>query len=220
MQQSYRYKISAVDTCGTESPKSSYHKTIHLNINAGLNDTWNLIWEGYQGFSFGSYRIYRGTDSTKMQLLTTIPSNISSYTDLNPPSGKVFYQIEIEAPHACYPDSVYSKANTNYNSSRSNTVNNLMAPNIGIAEISTKNISLIVYPNPNNGKFMLDLSSKNYVDAELQILNNVGQLIMAKSIEFSSSYNESFDMKKLSKGVYYIRLLTDNEILTGKFIIQ
>jgi len=220
IQQSYRYKISAVDTCGVESPRSDYHKTIHLNINAGLNDTWNLIWEGYEGFNFGSYRIYRGTDSTQMTLLTTIPSNLSSYTDVSPPAGKVYYQIEIEAPHACYPDTIYSKANTNYNSSRSNTVNNMMAPNIGISEISNKNINLIVYPNPNDGKFMIDLSSKIPIDGQLQIHNNIGQLLMTKSIKFNSSYNESFDMNNLSKGVYYIRLLTDNEVLTGKIIIQ
>jgi PKD repeat protein len=122
--QSYRYKIAAVDTCGGVTLLSNYHKTIHLTINAGLNGSWNLIWDGYQGFNFSTYRIYRGTSTANMVLLTQLPSSSTSYTDLNPPSGTVYYQIEVIKSSGCYPDTVVSKANTNYNTSRSNTANN------------------------------------------------------------------------------------------------
>lgn len=122
--QSYRYKIAAVDTCGGVTLLSDFHKTIHLTINAGLNGSWNLIWDGYQGFQFSTYRIYRGTNANNMSLLTQLPSTAKSYTDLNPPTGTVFYQIEVIKSTGCYPDTVVSKANTNYNTSRSNTANN------------------------------------------------------------------------------------------------
>ncbi|OIP02268.1 MAG: hypothetical protein AUJ98_01820 [Bacteroidetes bacterium CG2_30_33_31] len=122
--QSYRYKIAAVDTCGGVTLLSTFHKTIHLTINAGLNGSWNLIWDGYQGFAFNTYRIYRGTSSTNMSLLTQLPSSSTSYTDLNPPTGTIYYQIEVIKASGCYPDTVVSKANTNYNTSRSNTANN------------------------------------------------------------------------------------------------
>jgi PKD repeat protein len=122
--QSYRYKIAAVDTCGGVTLLSDFHKTIHLTINAGLNGSWNLIWDGYQGFPFSTYRIYRGTNASNMSLLTQLPSTATSYTDLNPPGGVVYYQIEVIKSSGCYPDTVNSKANTNYNTSRSNTANN------------------------------------------------------------------------------------------------
>lgn len=122
--QSYRYRIAAVDTCGGVTLLSDYHKTIHLTINAGLNGSWNLIWDGYQGFPFSTYRIYRGSSAATMTLLTQLPSTATSYTDLNPPTGTVFYQIEVIKTSGCYPDTVVSKANTNYNTSRSNTANN------------------------------------------------------------------------------------------------
>jgi PKD repeat protein len=122
--QSYRYKIAAVDTCGGVTLLSDFHKTIHLTINAGLNGSWNLIWDGYQGFPFSTYRIYRGTNANSMSLLTQLPSTATSYTDLNPPTGTVYYQIEVIKNSGCYPDTVTSKANTNYNTSRSNTANN------------------------------------------------------------------------------------------------
>ena len=122
--RAYRYRLAAKDTCGAITLMSTYHKTIHLTINAGLNGSWNLIWDGYTGFQFGSYRIYRGTSTSNMSLLTQLPSTSTSYTDLNPPSGQVYYQIEVVKSGGCYPDSTFAKANTNYNVSRSNTANN------------------------------------------------------------------------------------------------
>ncbi len=122
--KAYKYKIAAVDTCGGLTLLGNYHKTIHLTINAGLNGSWNLIWDGYQGFAFNTYRIYRGTNSNNMNLLTQLPSSANSYTDLNPPSGTVYYQIEVIKNTGCFPDTTYTKVNTNYNTSRSNTANN------------------------------------------------------------------------------------------------
>jgi PKD repeat protein len=122
--RSYRYRLAAKDTCDAITLMSTFHKTIHLTINAGLNGSWNLIWDGYSGFQFGSYRIYRGTSTNNMSLLTQLPSTSTSYTDLNPPTGTVYYQIEVIKADGCYPDSVFTKANTNYNSSRSNMADN------------------------------------------------------------------------------------------------
>ena len=122
--KAYKYKIAAVDTCGGVTLLGNFHKTIHLTINAGLNGSWNLIWDGYEGFAFSTYRIYRGTNTNNMSLLTQLPSSATSYTDLNPPTGTVYYQIEIIKTTGCYPDTTVAKVNTNYNSSRSNTANN------------------------------------------------------------------------------------------------
>jgi len=122
--RAYRYRIAAVDTCGGVTLMSSYHKTIHLTINAGLNGAWNLIWDGYHGFNFTSYRIYRGTNANNMNLIAQLPSTASSFTDLYPPPGTLFYQIEVISPHDCYPDSIYTKGTTNYHTSRSNHANN------------------------------------------------------------------------------------------------
>ncbi|MCK5788933.1 MAG: hypothetical protein KAH32_08035, partial [Chlamydiia bacterium] len=145
-QMAYRYRITAVDTCGMETAPSPIHKTLHLTVNAGLGGVWNLIWTNYEGFNFGSYRIYRSSDSTNMQLLTQIQSTLTSYTDLNPPTGNVYYQIEIIAPYQCLPDSIYSKVNTNYNSSRSNTTNTATAQNVGFAQSVDNNINMLLFP--------------------------------------------------------------------------
>ena len=89
-QQAYRYQIKYVDTCGNESSVGDTHKTLHLTINQGVGSTWNLIWTAYEGVSFPSYNIYRGTNSSNMTLINTVASNITSYTDNNAPSGFVY----------------------------------------------------------------------------------------------------------------------------------
>ena len=46
---SYRYKITALDTCGNESAMSGFHETIHLTTNVGTGSEINLIWDDYEG---------------------------------------------------------------------------------------------------------------------------------------------------------------------------
>ena len=218
--KAYRYKISAIDTCGTETPLSDYHKTIHLTINAGLNNSWNLIWDGYQGFNFGSYRIYRGTDSLNMQFLTQIQSTLTSYTDLNPPTGKVYYQIEVVSPHPCYPDSIYAKAQTNYNTSRSNLTNTSKAPNIGYEDIQGF-AAIRLFPNPNDGSFIMELNCEKNEQAKLQIFNPLGQLIMEEALEVNRYLRKQIQLNSHAKGVYYVRLQSNQGLVyREKVIIQ
>ena len=220
LQRAYRYKLTAVDTCGQETPPSDYHQTIHLNVNAGMNGTWNLIWEGYKGFNFGSYRIYRGTDSTQMQLLTQIQSTLSSYTDLNPPPGDVYYQIEVESPHPCYPDSIYAKSKINYSSSRSNWVNTKMASNTGMGLQVQNELWMNIYPNPNKGMFTLAIKHPGKVSGRLTIINNIGEIVYSEELKFNGKIEKNLDLKYLSKGFYIIRIQTDMELITGKMVIQ
>jgi hypothetical protein len=181
-----------LDTCGTETPLSDFHKTIHLTINQGVGNSWNLIWSHYEGLTFGSYRIYRGTSLSNMALLTTIQSNLNSYTDLTPPTGPLYYQIEVVNPVNCDPTKII-----NYGVSKSNIVNNGV---IGISEevLSTLN----VYPNPTNDKFTLnvsnDLLGKSYVITDFS-----GRIISQGKI---NSMIQIIDMQNLSNGSYLLQI--------------
>ena len=117
LQKSYRYKISATDTCGNESNLSTEHKTMHLTINQGLGGDINLIWNHYDGFSFNTYYIYRYTTPTGWQVIDSIQSNLNSFTDFSPPTSDLWYQVVVKHPSVC---AATLKAN-NYNSSKSNT---------------------------------------------------------------------------------------------------
>lgn len=156
--QANRYEIGFLDSCGLVSMQSSNHKTIHLSINQGLGNTYNLIWDAYEGFTFASYNIYRGTTLSNMALLTTIASNLYQYSDLNPPLGTVYYAIEVLNPGSCTPS--FRTENINYNVSMSNITNSSQS---GINVIPSPN-GISIYPNPANNilTFYSQTSILNY----------------------------------------------------------
>lgn len=127
---SYRYRISVVDSCGLESVMSNPHTTMHLNINAGVGTNWNLLWNAYNGVFVQKYYIWRGTNKYNLQLYDSVPGTSVSYTDINAPLSSLYYQVEIVSAYTCQPYNY--KANTNYNSSRSNTAHNAYVPPLNI----------------------------------------------------------------------------------------
>lgn len=190
--QAYRYKISALDTCGVETNVGDFHKTIHLTINQGIGGAWNLIWSHYEGLNFGSYNIYRGTDPSNISLLTTIQSNLNSYSDLTPPTGPLYYQIEVVNPVNCDPTKVL-----NYGVSRSNIVNNGVS---GVKEIANTNI--LVYPNPTNSNITLQVSSE-LVGRTYSIQDFSGRVILNGKIR---STQEQIELQDVARGAYYLSI--------------
>ena len=100
---SNHYKISLIDDCDLETDKSLPHKTMHLTINKGMGNNWNLIWEPYDGFLVQTYNIYRGTTIDNLELLASVPASVKQYTDVSAPSGILYYQIEVICPNSCNP---------------------------------------------------------------------------------------------------------------------
>lgn len=131
--RAYRYKITAVDSCGGETPMSPMHKSVHLTINRGIGNSWNLIWSDYEGFEFSSYNLYRGTANNNLELIQTMPSNLNSYTDnLTSMDDALFYQIEVVLPddHHC----VRHTRDITYSGARSNIVYNSVPVTVVLTE--------------------------------------------------------------------------------------
>jgi len=123
---SNRYLITAVDSCGYESDSSAYHKTMHLTTNQGINDVVNLIWDNYEGLSFGSYVVYRN-NGTSWDSLDAFPNNFFTYTDTDTAyinvSPILYYQVVVQLPSTCTADKT-----KNFNSAKSNT-SSISTPN-------------------------------------------------------------------------------------------
>jgi len=68
----------------------------------------------------------------------------------------------------------------------------------GINELSNGNTGLTVYPNPNNGEFMIESGS----DITLTLVNELGQMI--RTITMTGSNNHQVSVTGLAKGVYFI----------------
>jgi len=197
---SNRYKISTRDTCGQETDQSDYHKTMHLTINQGMGSTWNLIWEAYEGFTISSYNIYRGNHPESLQLIGTMAGVNTQYSDVNAPSGFVYYQVEIIGNN-CNP-----LKSINY--SRSNIATN--DPNSIFHAAFNENIFKI-YPNPTNNKFYINPISQI---ESVNVYNTLGQLIKTQSHYFENG----IDLSTLSKGLYFIEIQANNNKFYSRIV--
>ncbi len=186
--QASRYKLALIDTCGIESSLTALHKTIHLTSNLGVGNTVNLIWSHYEGFAFGSYNIYRGTAPDNMELLTTIASNLNSYSDLLPLTNG-YYMIEVEGV-SCDPS-------RSVQTSQSNIINYAF---IGVQENGED--ALAVYPNPASDQVIL-ICSADLVGLDFQVYNTFGQLLDQQRI---SSTKTVIQLDAYAPGQYCVKV--------------
>ena len=133
--QSYRYKVSALDTCGNESVISSHHKTIHLTLSQFSGDNY-LNWDHYEGFVFPSYTIWWYSDQSGWNPLVTVASNVTSYTHVSPIGTNIDYFVEATPVDPC----VSTLKAISYGSTRSNKqtiAGGVAPPTAGFTETST-----------------------------------------------------------------------------------
>ena len=138
--QPYRYKLAFVDTLERLFPLSDYHQTMHLTINQGVNNAWNLIWTAYTGFDYTSYKILRKAATGNYEQIATVSASFNSYTDFTAPPGEVSYIIKIENTAGCNP----AMGVEDYNSIYSNKVTTSSL--VSVSESYEANFS--IYPSP------------------------------------------------------------------------
>ena len=204
--QAYKYKLKYVDKCGNENTNiGNPHKTIHLTINQGVGNIWNLIWTPYEGFTYPSYNIYRGTNASNMTLITTIASNLTSYTDANAPSGYIYYQIEIVSPTNCIP----TKSLYYYNSRSNISTNN--SNYLGLYKTNTNTIN--IYPNPANNNIRIDYDGQIQ---KVEILDLKGAIVYTTN----EPKNELNLPQNIQSGYYTVVIQTAEGAVRKELMIQ
>ncbi|MEP7265404.1 MAG: T9SS type A sorting domain-containing protein [Bacteroidota bacterium] len=89
---------------------------------------------------------------------------------------------------------------------------------VGINEKSSSNNSILIYPNPNNGSFHIKLPSEiiNFKNATAIIYSGDGR--EEGSVRLNN--NNQLDIKNLSSGIYFLKLVIDDKVYFEKLIIQ
>jgi len=71
-----------------------------------------------------------------------------------------------------------------------------------------------IYPNPSTGIVNFEFSDKIN---NIEIYNNLGQLIMNAGI---SDFNTSLNLSELPNGIYMLKVITDTEIVSRRFVLE
>ncbi|MCB9188561.1 MAG: T9SS type A sorting domain-containing protein [Flavobacteriales bacterium] len=205
---SYRYKITTIDTCGNESEYSDYHETIHLTVNQGAGIQTNLIWDGYEGFSFSYNRIWKDSlGDDNWVLRDSVSSSVFTWTDIYASTVATEYLIEVVSPSIC----TAAKAQ-DYGSTRSNKSTIAGPPaELGLEEMAA--IDFTVFPNPSGSFFTLKHNSIDKMN--LFIYDNQGRLVKSFGINDLTTIIEIPD---LEAGMYLLRFGTGDNQLTKQLI--
>jgi hypothetical protein len=194
LQQSYSYKISVVDSCNNESPLSTFHKTIHLSSNTGINGEINLNWNQYGGKPYSTHYIMRSLNAGPFTSLAQVASSSTSYSDLTPPAGQKTYRIDIDLPSLCNPTAKV----TSISRISSNSVS------IGVNSISDiSRTSVYIVPNPTTGIVRII----GGMPTEVKITDAAGKLVLQERNTSELSLNT------LASGIYLIRLYDKDGLL-------
>ncbi|MBP7496836.1 MAG: T9SS type A sorting domain-containing protein [Bacteroidales bacterium] len=206
-----KYKIKALSDCVEALESSSPHKTMHLTINTGIGNTWNLIWENYEGnIGKKKNRIWRGSSSKGLQLIDSVSSSVTTYTDLNPPEGILFYAIEMVPGYKCQPSVKTAKGS--YTSSFSN-----IADNEALIGINNKpNLPVInITPNPCTDELTINVSHFQNVKHLITVYDIHGTAIYQTQSPQSSII---INTRSFPPGLYLTRIQSPNSTTTRKFI--
>ena len=208
--QAYTYAISSKNGCG-ESSLSATHKTMHLTVNKGRNNnTWNLIWNGYEGMPVSNYTILRGSTPSNLTLLTTIEANaINTFTDATAPSGTILYQIGIANGPVCTA------------TLKTTGDESFITSNIAGSEDAIEGIwnDVTIYPNPATSTACILVQGNNASEIhDVRITDAAGRI--HTSFKAQTDILQMFG-EALLPGVYLIEVITkDGKRMICKWIKQ
>lgn len=168
--QPWRYGITATPTDDrySETEMISVHKTLHLQQNQGLGGVINLSWNEYKGVDYSTYKIIRKSVVRKeviIDTIATVPSNLTTYTDIEPAKGTQAYYVAIELPQTIDPNVLLKSENGPFSLAISNIAEVESDPT-AVANVIDEKVEIrvtgrvITILNAENGAKVYDVSGR------------------------------------------------------------
>jgi len=105
--------------------------------------------------------------------------------------------------------------------SGTNSINITFQNCVGMNDVDKNIFTIAVYPNPNNGQFVIESNTTAVKEVEMNITDINGRLIIHKQLKNTSgAFKEMIDLRNEAKGVYFIKLSNNGVNKVFKVIIQ
>ncbi|NVO18465.1 MAG: T9SS type A sorting domain-containing protein [Bacteroidetes bacterium] len=224
-----------VYTVGTITNATGYSWTVPAGatIVSGGNTNSITVNFGVPGSGVitvnGTNSCGNGVSSSMNVVVNPIPATpvitLSGYTLTSSAAvGNQWYrngEIIVGATGQSYtaPNTAYYYVVVTINGCSSDTSNNIQVLYEGISELNVQKVS--VYPNPNNGRFTLSVTTAAKENFDLRILNNLGiSVFEEKNLVIDGKLNEVIDLKHLPNGVYSVILNNSDKQIIRKIVIE
>ena len=81
--------------------------------------------------------------------------------------------------------------------------------------------NLDVYPNPSRDIFNVSFTSEDAQDLEVRVINVVGEVVYAENLmNFTGEYTKEIDLRRSTKGIYFLEITTEAGVINKKMILQ
>jgi len=188
---SYRYKLTVEDSCGTEVPVSDTnnvaHRTVLVTSTLGTGGSVTLNWNLYEGRPFTNAILMESVSGGPFAPIATLGSTVTSYT-FTPSGTGVAYRLDIVVPGGgCAPSksTAYNVISSNIVYPYATSINNTVAAN-----------TVRVYPNPVNEFVTIDGIAKG---DKIVLYNVLGEKVGDWN---STDAKITIDMKEFAAGMY------------------
>ena len=91
---------------------------------------------------------------------------------------------------------------------------------LAIAQSENNNLNIRIMPNPNKGVFFLELEAQGIQEYQIQIFDALGKEIYKQNIEFEGYKKLKIDLDNQASGVYQLRVVSEHNTTTHRFIIR
>lgn len=193
--QSYKYKLTLLDSCGREMDidSSIAHKTILLKYDSVFNNQVAISWNIYEGIPNLKYIVKRSNNSGVFDSIAniTVIGNDTVFVDKTPPPGSNRYRIDAIIPNPC------NIAGVVYDRITSNIVT---VQNTSIKQFSKSN-QVIISPNPTNNELRV---VANQIILKAEVFDVTGK----KMISQTGSGNKEMVIvvSDLASGFYFLKV--------------
>lgn len=80
-------------------------------------------------------------------------------------------------------------------------------------------VTVVVYPNPNKGRFKLEIETSVEFNADIILTDAAGKTLDKKSVDVQANHSEEYKLKKNTSGIIYLNIITDSFHITEEIIV-
>lgn len=91
---------------------------------------------------------------------------------------------------------------------------------VGVNPLSSEDVILDLYPNPNNGVFTLTINGYDNSNLRLEVINVMGKIVSSEEITITNKHFQSEFGYDLANGIYFLKISNGNRMRSIRFIVE